>query len=145
MKKVNIYLNFKGNCLEVFNFYKSVFGGEFSYFGTFGDMPPQEGAPELSEKQKSQILHVSLPIGEQTVLMGSDSLGIWGPQPTFGNNFSISLSVDTKEDADKHFELLSQGGKIGMPLADMFWGSYFGSFTDKFGINWMVSCDTPSS
>jgi len=136
---VNVYLNFDGNCREAFVFYKSVFGGEFAYLGTFGDMPPQEGLPPLSEEMQSKIMHISLPISKETVLMGSDAGGEWAPKLVFGNNFSISVNADSTDEADRIFSALAVDGKITMPLANTFWGDYFGMLTDKFGVNWMVS------
>ncbi|GAB3659993.1 VOC family protein [Echinicola sediminis] len=138
MTVINPYLTFLGNCEEAFNFYKSVFGGEFTYLGRFSEMPPQEGVT-LSEEAKNKIMHVSLPIGPNTSLMGSDSGGDWGAQTIVGNNISVSITADSKEQADKFFNELSAGGQVTMPIADTFWGDYFGMLTDKFGINWMVS------
>lgn len=137
MATVNVYLNFNGNCEEAFNFYKSVFGGEFPYLGRYKDMPPQEGMPPMAPDMGEMIMHVSLPISKETMIMGSD---VWGEEPVNqGNNFSISINAESKDEAEKLFAGLSDGGKITMPLADTFWGDYFGMFTDKFGINWMVS------
>ncbi|MEJ8597567.1 VOC family protein [Riemerella anatipestifer] len=141
MTTVNIYLNFNGNCEEAFNFYKSVFGGEFTYVGKFGDMPPQEGMPPMGEVDKNKIMHIGLPIGN-TVLMGSDTGGEWAPSFQQGNNFSINITPESKEAADKLFNGLSAGGKVTMPMADTFWGAYFGMFTDKFGINWMINFES---
>ncbi len=142
MTNVNIYLNFNGNCLEAFNFYKLVFGGEFSYISTLGEMPQQEGMPPLPESAKNQIMHVNLPISQETVLMGSDVSEAFGqPAAVFGNNFSISINTDTKEEANRLFEGLSQGGQTTMPLGETFWGAYFGMFVDKFGINWMINME----
>ncbi len=138
MATTNIYLNFNGNCEDAFNFYKSVFGGEFTYIGRFGDMPPQEGVPEMSEAEKNKIMHVGLPIGT-SLLMGSDTGGEWASSFVQGNNFSVSITADSKEEAEKLFTALSIGGEITMPLANTFWSEYFGMLTDKFGINWMMS------
>jgi PhnB protein len=140
MTTVNVYLTFNGNCEEAFNFYKSVFGGEFGWLGRFKDMPPQDGKP-LSASDAEKIMHVSLPISKETTLMGSDTGGEWAPSFKPGNNFSISINSDSRTDADNFFGKLSAGGSVTMPMADTFWGSYFGMFTDKFGINWMVSFD----
>ncbi|MGV8815916.1 MAG: VOC family protein [Gelidibacter sp.] len=137
MTTVSTYLNFDGNCEEAFNFYKSVFGGEFTYIGRFGDMPAGDGYT-VSEAEKNRIMHVGLPIGA-TTLLGSDTGGDWAATFVQGNNFSISISPDSKEEADKIFKGLSAGGKVTMPMADTFWGAYFGMFTDKYGINWMVN------
>jgi len=139
MTTANVYLNFNGNCLEAFNFYKSVFGGEFPYVGKFKDMPPQEGMPPIPYEHKERIMHISLPISKETVIMGSDTGGEWAPDFKMGNNFSISLSADNKQEADRLYDGLSADGKIIMALNKTFWGDYFGMFTDKFGVNWMIS------
>ena len=132
---LNTYLTFNDNCRQVFEFYRSVFGGEFDTILTFREGPPDMDIPEA---EQDRIMHVSLPIGS-SVLMGSDSCSAFGPQPVPGNNFSISFSAETRNDADDKFAKLSQGGQVTMPIQDMFWGSYFGALTDRFGINWMVS------
>ena len=145
MALVNIYLNFNGNCEEAFNFYKSVFGGEFPYIGRFKDMPPQEGMPPLPKEMENKIMHVSLPVSKETMLMGSDTGGEWAPSFVQGNNFSISINADSQEQADRFFNELSKGGKVTMPMAKTFWGDYFGMFADQFGINWMVSYNEKQS
>lgn len=139
MASVNVYLNFDGNCEEAFAFYKSVFGGEYPYIGRFKDMPPQEGMPPLPKEMENKIMHVSLQISKETAIMGSDTGGEWATSYKPGNNFSISINAETKEEADKLFNGLSNGGTVTMPMNKTFWGDYFGMFTDKFGINWMVS------
>ena len=144
MTTANIYLNFNGNCEEAFNFYKSVFGGDFIYLGRFGDMPPQKDMPPLPKEMGNKIMHVSLAIGKDSFLMGSDTGGEWAPKFVQGNNFSISLNADTKEEADKLYKLLSDGGKASMPMSNTFWGAYFGMLEDKFGINWMISKEQPA-
>ena len=142
MTTVNIYLTFNGNCLEAFEFYKSVFGGDFPYVGKFSEMPEEAcGGKPIPEEDKDKIMHISLPISKETVLMGSDTSESFGHKVTIGNNFSISITTDTKAEADRIFAALSEGGKVLMPMADSFWGSYFGMFTDKFDVNWMVSVD----
>lgn len=143
MATINAYLTFDGNCEEVFSFYKSVLGGEYADLLKFGDMPPQEGMPPLSEDVKNRIMHVALPISEETILMGSDTMP--GMQEhKVGNNISLSMNVNSKEEADRFFSGLSAGGIVTMPLADTFWGAYFGMWTDKFGVNWMVNYDDPT-
>ncbi len=137
MTTINIYLTFDGNCEEAFDYYLSIFGGEFSFKGRFSDMPPQEGQA-FSEDDGNRIMHISLPIGGDTVLMGSDTGGEWSAKLTPGNNFSISIAAESKEDADRFFEALSAGGNVTMPMSQTFWGDYFGSCEDKFGINWMI-------
>lgn len=139
MAVVNPYLTFNGTCEEAFNFYKSVFGGDFAYIGKFKDMPPSEEFP-LPEAAKEKIMHVSLPIGN-TVLMASDAVEGCGAMPTFGDNYSVSINADSEEEATRIFNGLSAGGKVTMPLDKTFWGALFGMFTDKFGINWMVNYD----
>lgn len=138
MAIINPYLNFPGTCEEAFNFYKSVFGGDFAYVGRFGEMPPDPNF-ELPEEAKNLIMHISLPISKETVLMGSDTAGEWAPNLIVGNNMSVSITASSKEEADRLFNGLAAGGKITMPLENAFWGDYFGMLTDKFGINWMVS------
>lgn len=137
MRTINIYLTFNGNCEEAFNFYKSVVGGEFNYIGRFGEMPKDENY-QVPEEDENKIMHIGLPMGN-TVLMGSDTGGGWAPNFLQGNNFSVSISPDSKEEADKLFTGLSEGGQVTMQMEDTFWGAYFGMFTDKFGINWMIN------
>lgn len=141
MPSINVYLNFDGNCKEAFEFYRSVFGGEFVTISTFADMPPQDSMSPFAAEDLQKIMHVSLPIGKGTVLMGSDSPGDWGKNLKFGNNFSVSINTDSKQEANKLFNKISKNGNITMDLADTFWGSYFGMLTDQFGVNWMVSHD----
>lgn len=144
MTTVNIYLTFDGNCKEAFEFYKSVFGGEFPYVGTFGEMPQHDGMPAINEEMKNRIMHITLPISNETCLMGSDTGGEWATNFKNGNNFSVSVNTDSVEEADRIFNGLSEGGKVTMPMAKTFWESYFGMFTDKFGINWMVNFELVS-
>lgn len=140
MTTVNVYLNFDGQCEEAFSFYKSVFGGEFSYIGRFNEMPQDENN-KLSEADGNKIMHVSLPISAETNLFGSDTIGAWSPKLVQGNNYSISINASSKEEADRLFNGLSAGGQVTMPLENTFWGAYFGMFVDKYGINWMVNFD----
>jgi PhnB protein len=139
MATVNPYLAFKGNCEEAFTFYKSVFGGEFPYIGKFKDMPPMEGCDPISEAEAEKIMHISLPISKETVLMGCDSIASMGKAPNIGNNISIAIATNSQEEADKLFNGLSTGGRVSMPMNKTFWGSYFGMCVDKFDIQWMVS------
>ena len=141
MATINPYLTFNGNCEAAFTFYKSVFGGEFPYLGRFKDMPPAEGCDPLPAEEGEKIMHVSLPISAETILMGSDSSEAFGQATIVGNNFSISINTDSTAEADKLFEGLSAGGIVTMPMNKTFWGAYFGMFTDKFGINWMINHD----
>ena len=136
---ISPYLTFNGNCEEAFNFYRSVFGGEFQYVGRFKDMPPSDGQ-QASEGDANKIMHISLPVSRETVLMGSDTSEQFG-QVTEGNNFSISVSTTSDQEADRIYNGLAEGGKKTMPMNQTFWGSYFGMTTDRYGINWMVSHD----
>ena len=138
MPVINPYINFNGNCEEAFNHYKSIFGGEFSYVGRFSEMPPDPNFP-MPDDVKNKIMHISLPVSKETILMGSDSGGDWAPQIIVGNNISVSINAGSKEEADRIFNALADGGQVTMPLADAFWGDYFGMCVDKFGINWMMS------
>lgn len=140
MARINPYLTFNGNCEEAFNYYKSVFGGEFQQVSRFGEMPQTEDF-QVPESAKSRIMHMSLPLSDGTFLMGSDS-NPGAEDVKTGENISLSIDTDSKTEADRIFQKLSEGGKITMPIGDVFWGSYFGMLTDKFNINWMISFNT---
>lgn len=142
MASVSTYLNFPNYTEEVFNFYKSVFGGEFTAPGIrrMGDMPAQEGMPALSEDLKNLVMHVELPITGGHKLMGTDAPEQMGFKVSFGNNLYINLQLDTREETKQLFTALSAGGKIEMELQDMFWGDYFGCCADKYGVQWMFTC-----
>ena len=142
MKAVNPYLNFPGNTEEAFNFYKSVFGGEFLSLQRFKDTPE---AARIPAAEADKIMHVSLPLGKDNALMGTDALESMGHPLTTGNNFSIALETDNEGEADKLFQALSAGGKAAMPMVKTFWGAYFGMFTDRFGVQWMISYTCPAT
>lgn len=143
MASVSTYLNFADQTEEAFLFYQSVFGGEFiGEISRFGDMPPAEGMPPLSEKENKLVVHMAMPLMGNHVLMGTDAPQCLGFQVNQGNNVHINLVLDSREESDRIFNLLSAGGEIKMPLQDMFWGDYFGSFSDKFGVHWMINCST---
>ena len=135
MVTINPYLNFPGNTEEAFNFYRSIFGGEFADLVRFKDT---EDGSKLNAKEKEMLMHISLPVGKGNTLMATDALESMGHKLNTGNNFSLSVETESKEEADKIFKGLSKGGKITMPQAETFWGSYFGMVNDKFGIQWMV-------
>ena len=138
MATINPYLNFPGNTEDAFNFYKSVFGGEFAMVMRFSEVPAEyQGNPD----DANLIMHMALPIGKNNVLMGSDVPEGMG-KVTAGSNVNIALHAESKEEADKLFNGLSAGGKVTMPMADAFWGDYFGMFEDKYGISWLVSFST---
>lgn len=140
MASTSIYLNFPRNTEEAFMFYKSVFKTEFvGEIGRMGDVPPQEGMPATPEEDKNLIMHVALPITGGFMLMGTDAPESMGFNVNMGNNVHINLQPDTREEADRLFTELSAGGKVDMPMQVMFWGDYFGSLTDKFGLHWMVN------
>lgn len=137
MAAINVYLNFPGNTEEVFNFYRSVFGGQFTSLVRFSEMP--FGASMTAEDQQ-KLMHVALPAGGMT-LMGTDALASQGHTVTKGDNVSLMLATESIEESDQLFAALSAGGKVETPMDRSPWGSYYGAFTDKFGIRWMVNCD----
>jgi PhnB protein len=143
MSRVNTYLNFGQVTEEAFNFYKSVFGGEFSLGGIsrFADIPESEGMPHVAEEDKNLVMHIELPILGGHILMGTDAPNSMGFNLNFGNNVHINLEPDTRTETKRLFDKLSAGGKITMELQDVFWGSYFGTCTDKFGVQWMFTCN----
>ena len=142
MSRVSTYLNFPRNTEEAFNFYKSLFGGEFSSGGIarFSGIPQSDGMPPFAEADNNLVIHVELPITGGHMLMGTDAPETMGFNVNFGNNVHINLEPDTRTETKKLFNSLSAGGNITMDLQDMFWGAYFGSCTDKFGVQWMFNC-----
>lgn len=142
MGKISTYLNFPRNTEEAFNYYKSVFGGEFSGggIGRFGDFLPTEGMPSVADEDKNLIMHIELPILGEHILIGSDAPESMGHKVNIGNNFYIALDPDSRDETKRLFKALSQGGKVEMELQNMFWGAYYGTCTDKFGIQWMFNC-----
>lgn len=143
MKSINPYLNFQGNTEDAFNFYRSIFGGDFQG-GIFRFKDTEIGA-KLNDAEQQMVMHIGLPIGNHNYLMATDALESMGQKVTFGNNFYISIDAESREEADKLFEGLSEGGKVEMPMADQFWGDYFGSLKDKFGVQWMVIYSQPKT
>jgi len=142
MASVSTYLNFPRNTEEAFNFYKTVFGGEFFGAGImrFSDIPPAPDSPPMAEEDKNLVMHVELRILDSHSLMGTDAPESMGFKVNFGNNSYINLQPDTRKETKQLFDKLAQGGKVSMELEDMFWGDYFGSLTDKFGVQWMFNC-----
>lgn len=138
MKAVNPYLNFDGQAEEAMNFYKSVFGSNFAGNGVMrmGDAP---GMSKLSEEERNRVMHVSLPLNNGSMLMASDILPSMGHKLVVGNNNYISLAPGSREEADQIFNGLSEGGQVEMPMQEQFWGDYFGSFRDKYGVCWMIN------
>lgn len=140
MAAVGTYLNFTRNTEEAFNFYKSVFGGEFSgEISRFKDIPPSENMPPLPEEDKNLVMHVALPILNGHHLMGTDAPESMGFKVTFGNNVYISLHPDSRAETDRLFNALSDGGVVEQELQEMFWGDYYGSLTDRYGVHWMLN------
>jgi uncharacterized glyoxalase superfamily protein PhnB/uncharacterized protein YndB with AHSA1/START domain len=138
MKIINPYLNFDGTAEEAFKFYESVFGEKIIFLQRFKDVPPGASGSNFSKEDQNRVMHVAIRVGKN-VLMGSDFPKSMSKDFRVGNNFNVSITTDSKEETDRIFNKLSKGGKISMPLADMFWGEYFGGLTDKFGIKWMIS------
>jgi PhnB protein len=137
MLAIHAYLNYDGDCAQAFDFYKAAFGGEFRARQTFGEAPGQEGLPA---KMKDRIMHVALPVGNGSLLMGSDWADHLGPMIR-GNAFCVTINLEDRKEADRLFAALSAGGKVTMPMSEAFWGAYFGMFADKFGIQWMINCE----
>lgn len=136
--KIHPYLNFDGDTEAAFRFYEKALGGTLTEIHRFGGMPPQPGF-ELPEAQKNRVMHVGLELPDGQLLMGSDTFPGMGPPRTEGNNFSISVHPDSREEADRLFQALSEGGSVTVPLEDQFWGDYYGALTDRFGVQWMVN------
>lgn len=142
MARTSTYLNFMGNTKEAFTFYKAVFGGEFTAdIQYMKDVPPMPGQPPLPEDERDMVMHVELVITGGHVIMGTDMLKSLGHKLHIGNNMSINLEPDTREETDKLFAALSDGASDIVPLTEMFWGGYYGVLLDKFGIRWMFNCD----
>lgn len=141
MASVSTYLNFPRSTEAAFLFYKSVFGTEFSTpIGRFGAVPAQPGHPPMADADKDLVMHVALPILGGHIIMGTDAPETMGFSLKQGNNVYINLQPDTRGETDRLFKALADGGKVEMPLTEMFWGDYFGSLMDKFGIQWMFNC-----
>lgn len=139
MRAINPWINFNGNAEEAFTFYKSVFGGEFAKVIRFKDLASSEFS--VAEKEENKIMHIALPIGKSNMLLANDVPDFLGKVNENENRSKISISTESKEEADKLFNGLSAGGQVEMPISDSPWGSYFGMFRDKYGIEWMVEFD----
>ena len=140
MASINPYIHFDGNAEEAFSFYKSIFGGDFTSFMRFKEMPNNPDYP-ISDEDANRILHIALPIGKNDILMGSDIYPGLGPLNLRENRSKISISAETLEEAEKLFAGLSEAGEVEVPFAESFWGSHFGMFRDKYGIEWMIDYD----
>ena len=140
MSKISIYLNFPGNTEAAFNFYKSIFKTEFvGAVSRMSDIPPQPGMPTLPENEKNAIMHIALPILGGTMLQATDMLESMGHKLKIGNNTTICLEPDSREETERLFNALSDVGSDIQPLQDMFWGAYWGCCLDKYGIRWMFN------
>ena len=145
MARVSTYLNFPRTTEKAFEFYRSVFGTQFDGpISRMGEAAPTPGQPPLSEADQNLVLHIALPILAGHVLMGTDAPESMGFTVSHGNAVSINLEPDTRAETKKLFDALAQGGKVEMPLQDMFWGALFGSLVDRFGVRWMFNCNNPS-
>ena len=141
MARTSTYLNFPGTTEEAFSFYKSVFGTEFKRgISYMRDVLADPDGPAPNEKEQGKVMHVELPILGDHRLMATDTLESMGQELTFGNNISINLEPDTRAETERLFDALSEGGNEVMPLQEMFWGDYFGSCVDKYGVRWMFNC-----
>jgi PhnB protein len=141
MARVSTYLNFPRSTEQAFLFYRSVFGTQFSApIARFGDVPAQPGQPPLAEADRNLVMHVAMPILGGHVLMGTDAPESMGFRVAPGNNVYINLEPDTRAETERLFAALADGGRVEMPLQDMFWGAYFGSLVDRFGVQWMLNC-----
>jgi len=130
------YVSFNGNTEEAFDFYKTALGGEIVNIQRFADSP---GGAQMSDADKKKVMHIALEAPGDIKLMGNDHLDFMGGAFSAGNNFSLSFHPDSKEEADKLFNSLSSGGTVTVPMSEAPWGDYFGMFTDKFGIKWMIN------
>lgn len=139
MKAIHTYLNFRGNTEEAFNFYKSVFGGEFLAVIRFKDMPAMSDLNKMSEEDQNKIMHIALKIGKDNLLMATDAIGSMGNSLNIGNNVYIYIEAESTEEADRIFKALSDGGKTTMSLQKTEWAEKYGSCVDKFGVRWMVN------
>lgn len=143
MSSLNIYLTFDGACEQAFNFYTEVFDAQVNVLSRFSEMPPNPEF-ELADEDRGKIMHMTLQIDENTILMGSDTPAGAGIELVTGNNFSIAVAAGTRQRVDEILARLSEDGQVTMPTQETFWGAYFGSCVDRFGINWMVSCEVNS-
>lgn len=140
MERVNTYLNFQGQTEEAFNFYAKIFGTEITMLARFSDMP-SAGPGELPADERDLVMHAELPILAGHVLMATDMLRSMGHETRIGNNSTLCLDVDSRDEADRLYRALSEGGSEGSPMADMPWGAYWGVILDRYGIRWMVNCN----
>ena len=139
MTAPSIYLYFSGNCEQAINFYETVLGGDITLLSRYKDMPPSPDYPPIADEFKEYVMHSTLNLGDGNVIQCADLAEGWGPPLNVGNNFAVSLSVESRERADKIHAALSTGGRVTMAMQDTFWKSYFGTCTDQYGVNWMIA------
>ncbi len=142
MKAPTIYLYFSGNCEEAFDFYCGVFGGEITLRSRYRDMPPNPDLPPIAEGLKEYVMHSTMTIGKGAIIQGADLAEGWGPPFQTGNNFAVSIYADSKDHADRMHATLSTDGQVTMEMQKTFWGSYFGSCIDRFGVTWLIAFGT---
>ena len=142
MLSTNFYLHFMGNTEEAMNFYKSIFGGEFASIIRYSDVP---GGEKMSPHDQQKIMHVSLPIARDQMMMATDTLESMGRKVVFGNNYHICLEAESEAEVDKIFTALTAGGRVEAPLNKTFWAAYFGMCEDKFGVQWMINYTYPKT
>ena len=142
MQTINVYFNFMGNTEEAMNFYKSVFGGEFTGLSRFKDLP---GSEKIPAHEQNKIMHITLTTKNGTNIMATDFLESMEQKFESGNGVNLCIQAESEEEVDKLFKDLSKGGKVDMPLNKTFWGAYFGMCKDKFGVNWMINFVYPQN
>ncbi len=146
MKAPSIYLYFSGQCEEAFECYLKIFGGEITVRSRYNEMPPSPDYPPVPDRAKEMVMHSTLTINEEAIIQGADLVEGFGLPLTVGNNFAVTLTLNSNTEADRVHRALSQEGKVTMPMQNTFWGSYFGSCTDRYGVNWLISvASTPQS
>ncbi len=139
MKAPTIYLVFSGNCIEAFDFYAETLGGHITMKSQYKDMPPSPDYPPITEEYHELVMHITLELADGSVIQGSDRVSGFGPDLEVGNNFCVSIQTDSQQEADRIHHALAQRGIVTMPMQKTFWGAYFGSCQDRFGINWMIA------
>ncbi len=142
MKAPSIYLYFSGSCEEAFDRYQEIFGGEITVRSRYNEMPPNPDFPPIPEHAKDMVMHSTLTISDDVIIQGADMAEGFGPAITVGNNFAITLTLENNSEADRIHQELSKDGKVTMPMQETFWGSYFGSCTDRYGVNWLLSAES---
>lgn len=139
MKSPSIYLVYPGNCEEAFDFYAETLGGHISMKSRYRDMPANPDFPPIPKTHQDLVMHITLDLVDGSIIQGSDRVSGFGPTLEVGNNFSVSIQTDGSQDADRIHHALAENGIVTMPMQKTFWGAYFGSCQDRFGVNWMIA------